>query len=253
MRISLIILVMVKIHLFKNPLFLLNFVSFSVLFFLFQWWFQTDVLGEGSITSATVRAAAFSGVMFLSFALTASLLFKWYPRWAQYWYVRRALGVTGFLFVLVHAWLVLDEGLHWQFGLIFAEPNPFINPIIFGMVALMLLTIVALVSADFAVARLGRKWKTIQRLVYPMYLLIVAHYLFVNPAALRNLMGQLLLLQTGFLLGGQLYWWWRTVQPKHFRTRGTWVGVLLMLGYGIVFLLGYLVFQYPLPFFFTSP
>ncbi|WP_226638451.1 ferric reductase-like transmembrane domain-containing protein [Novosphingobium profundi] len=89
--------------------------------------------------------------------------------------IRRNLGVAAFGYGLLHlAFYVIDmtpEGIVSELGL----PG-----IWTGWLALACLLVPASISFNTAVRRLGRRWKTLQRLVYPALLLALAHWLLLG-------------------------------------------------------------------------
>lgn len=92
---------------------------------------------------------------------------------------RRAIGVTAFVYVVLHllAWLVLDMGLLWGQALQDIVKRPYITV---GMASLLLLTPLALTSNDWSVRRLGgMRWRRLHRLVYPAVVLGAVHYLWL--------------------------------------------------------------------------
>lgn len=92
---------------------------------------------------------------------------------------RRALGVLGFLYVLLHlmVWVVLDKQFWWaEMGRDIVR-RPFITV---GMVAFLLLVPLALTSTDGAIRRMGgAAWRRLHLLAYPAVILGAAHYLLV--------------------------------------------------------------------------
>ncbi|TYC90954.1 ferric reductase-like transmembrane domain-containing protein [Novosphingobium sp. BW1] len=89
--------------------------------------------------------------------------------------IRRNLGVAAFSYSLLHlGFYVIDmtpEGIVSEFGF----PG-----IWTGWLALVLLLIPASISFNTAVRRLGRRWKMLQRLVYPALFLALAHWLLLG-------------------------------------------------------------------------
>jgi sulfoxide reductase heme-binding subunit YedZ len=95
---------------------------------------------------------------------------------------RRMIGLTAFFYALLHfsAWLAFDRAFQW--GAIFADltKRPYI---IVGMLALVLLTALAVTSNDRMVARLGAlRWRALHRLAYAAAILIILHYLWLVKA-----------------------------------------------------------------------
>lgn len=92
---------------------------------------------------------------------------------------RRALGVLGFLYVLLHllVWVVLDKQFWWAEMWRDITRRPFITV---GMVAFLLLVPLALTSTDGAIRRMGAAaWRRLHLLAYPAVILGAAHYLLV--------------------------------------------------------------------------
>ena len=87
----------------------------------------------------------------------------------------RTLGLYAFMVAYIHVliFLDLDNGLAW---------NSFIQTviqkwyIIFGMLAFLMLTPLAMTSFDVWKVRLGRRWKHLHRLIYVIVPIVVLHY-----------------------------------------------------------------------------
>ncbi|MGH8186501.1 MAG: sulfite oxidase heme-binding subunit YedZ, partial [Steroidobacteraceae bacterium] len=99
--------------------------------------------------------------------------------------LRRMLGVFAFVYVLVHFlnWLILDQGLYWSGILDDIARRPFIT---IGFLALLLLIPLAVTSTNGMMRRLGRRWKTLHRLVYLIVLLGIWHYYWQVKADTRE-------------------------------------------------------------------
>lgn len=98
-------------------------------------------------------------------------------RWAWVARLRRMLGLFAFFYAVVHMliWLVLDHRMEWD--LVWQEiiEKKFIAV---GFVALLGLLPLAMTSNRLAIRKLGKRWKPLHRLVYPLTLLAVVHYLW---------------------------------------------------------------------------
>ena len=92
---------------------------------------------------------------------------------------RRALGVLGFAYALMHllVWVVLDKQFLWaEMGRDIVR-RPFIT---LGMLAFLLLVPLALTSFDGAIRRMGTTaWRRLHLLALPAVVLAAAHYLWV--------------------------------------------------------------------------
>lgn len=90
---------------------------------------------------------------------------------------RRALGLTCFFFIALHllVWAVLDVQ---EFGRVIADlsKRPYI---MVGMAAFLLMVPLAITSNNASVRRLGGKWRSLHKLVYPAALLGGVHYLML--------------------------------------------------------------------------
>jgi len=89
--------------------------------------------------------------------------------------IRRLLGLFAFFYVSLHflVYLVLDQGLAWSFILEDIAKRPFITV---GFLAFLLLLPLAVTSTKGWIRRLGRRWRTLHRLVYPAAALGVVHF-----------------------------------------------------------------------------
>jgi sulfoxide reductase heme-binding subunit YedZ len=114
------------------------------------------------------------GLRFLVITLAVTPLRDWFN---ASWLVqlRRMLGLYAFFYVLMHflTWLLLDQGLYWSGILEDIAKRPFIT---IGFTALLLLIPLAVTSTNAMMRRLGKRWKKLHCLVYPIALLGVWHY-----------------------------------------------------------------------------
>ncbi|MBL8271109.1 sulfite oxidase heme-binding subunit YedZ [Steroidobacter sp.] len=114
------------------------------------------------------------GLRFLVITLAVTPIRDWFD---MTWLVqlRRMLGLYAFFYVLMHflTWLILDQGLYWAGILPDIAKRPFIT---IGFAALLLLIPLAVTSTNKMMRRLGRRWKTLHRLIYLICLLGVWHY-----------------------------------------------------------------------------
>jgi len=110
---------------------------------------------------------------------------------------RRMIGLFAFFYLVLHVvtYVVLDRSLN--FGLILEDviKRPFIT---IGFAALIMLIPLALTSTKGWMRRLGRRWKSLHRLVYPAAILGVWHYYWqvkldtVEPAVYAIILAGLL-------------------------------------------------------------
>jgi sulfoxide reductase heme-binding subunit YedZ len=148
-----------------------------------QWW--AEDLGARPV-KALLLAAGLWTVRFIVITLAVSPA-RTILDWPRLLIVRRMLGVTAMAYGLAHLTLyVVTE--KFQIGFVASEIALRIYLTI-GFVALIGLVVLGSISTDAAIRRLGRNWKRLQRLAYPVAGLALLHYfmqskLNVNGAVL---------------------------------------------------------------------
>lgn len=99
---------------------------------------------------------------------------------------RRAVGLSAFLFMLAHYFLVLVNRFDFDFLMVFSDIQYWIaapTMIIFGALALT--------SMDVAVRKMGfGNWKTLQRLVYVGFILTLGHFYLSQTGVIVFLGGE---------------------------------------------------------------
>jgi sulfoxide reductase heme-binding subunit YedZ len=124
------------------------------------------------------------GLRFLVITLAITPLKDWLD---APWLVmlRRMLGLFAFAYVLLHflTWLILDQGMYWSGILVDIAKRPFIT---IGFAALVMLIPLAVTSTNGMMRRLGKRWKTLHRLIYLIALLGVWHYYWQVKADVRE-------------------------------------------------------------------
>jgi methionine sulfoxide reductase heme-binding subunit len=114
------------------------------------------------------------GLRFLVITLAVTPVRDWFnmPWLVQ---LRRMLGLYAFFYVLMHflTWLILDQGFYWSGILEDIGERPFIT---IGFTAFLLLIPLAVTSTNKMMRRLGKRWKSLHRLIYAICLLAVWHY-----------------------------------------------------------------------------
>lgn len=97
--------------------------------------------------------------------------------------LRRMPGLFAFFYASLHflIWLVPDQELLWQNILADIAKRPYVTV---GFAAWLLLVPLALTSTRGMMRRLGRNWSRLHRLVYPIAILGVLHYLWLVKADL---------------------------------------------------------------------
>lgn len=166
----------------KPPLFLLCLLPFI--------WVAVRAfeIGGASLGANPVEAVQDTfgqwGLRLLVITLAMTPLRDWFnaPWLIQ---LRRMLGLFGFFYVLLHflTWLLLDQGLYWPGILVDIGKRPFIT---IGFAALLMLIPLAVTSTNGMMRRLGKRWKSLHRLVYLIVPLGVWHYYWQVKADVRE-------------------------------------------------------------------
>lgn len=119
---------------------------------------------------------------------------------------RRMLGLFTFFYVCLHfsVYLIFDQFFDWQAIVADVAKRPYITV---GFAGFLLLIPLAATSTSGMMKRLGRNWQRLHRLVYPIGVLGVLHYLWLVKADITEplLYGGVLAVLLGYRL------WWRRI------------------------------------------
>lgn len=113
--------------------------------------------------------------------------------------LRRMFGLFVYFYVCVHllTYLWLDHFFDWDEIVTDIIKRPYIT---FGVLAFLLLTPLAFTSTKNMMKRLGRRWKSLHKLIYLISVLGVLHFLLLVKADLREPIIYAILLLLLFLL-----------------------------------------------------
>lgn len=201
------------------------FTEFAISF----WYYD-----PGDIANAFTSSFAYAGGTLIGLALFSSAIFKWFPRTAQYWRLRRYLGVGGFIFIAFHVAAAMQSIFDWSLADAYYSFNPIENPVIFGSIAFYILFLMAATSTDWAMQKLTpKRWKLLHRYVYLAYWAAIMHFILENPDMYTDVRGLLLLAITSAALFGQLFWFITIASKKQFKTFATVVGICVIALYVI--------------------
>ncbi|MGB2131329.1 MAG: sulfite oxidase heme-binding subunit YedZ [Marinobacterium sp.] len=119
---------------------------------------------------------------------------------------RRMLGLYALFYASLHLLAVATFILGWRPDLLLREltERPYI---IVGFSAWVLLLPLGITSTQGWQRRLGKRWKTLHWLVYPVSLLVLLHFAWLIRAGYLEVLIYSLIL--AFLLGYRLYLRWR--------------------------------------------
>jgi methionine sulfoxide reductase heme-binding subunit len=135
--------------------------------------------------------------------------------------LRRMLGLYAFFYVLMHflTWFVLDQGVYWSGIVADIAKRPFIT---IGFAALVLLIPLAVTSTNAMMRRLGKRWKTLHRLIYVIAPLGVWHYYWQVKADVREplIYAAILALLLGWRVWKRRRAWTSTPAPQAAAQRG---------------------------------
>lgn len=221
---------------------LIKFTILSLAFWFAEFAMQFYWLSPGEPQLSIIRGSAYTGLTFISTALLLSSIFKWKPLWAKYWYIRRYFGVAGVVFVVLHVMGVYYHyfgGDFQKYMEAFQIMNPFVNPLVFGVIAYPLLLLIAITSNDYSVRKLGIYWKRIQQLVYIAFIASIFHALLTGAMFLKTPPAVFMLALTFLALAGQLYYFVKTLRARGLKRWGSLYGILLIVATIIIAYIAY--------------
>ena len=185
-------------------------VSFALILLYLTIFITSSVIFYPNSTLETILIRAFSTAAFLLMHLILSIgpLCRLNPKFLPLLYNRRHLGVMMFSLALFHVLLTTIQ--HHFLG----DVNPLVSIIagnsaytsisdfpfeVFGLLAILILLIMASTSHDFWLAIFGPKiWKSLHMLVYIAYFLIILHVVTGILQAEKSLI-YIILLIIGFI------------------------------------------------------
>ncbi|QQR93035.1 MAG: ferric reductase-like transmembrane domain-containing protein [Candidatus Iainarchaeum archaeon] len=120
-----------------------------------------------------IRLFGLAALLFTCVSLMIGPLTVLFPnRFAALIEPRRAVGLSAFVFMLAHFALVLVHVYVYAIELAFASLDTTL-----GTIGFVVFALVAFVSSDYAVKKLGSSWwKRIQQLTYVAFVIIVGHF-----------------------------------------------------------------------------
>ena len=104
---------------------------------------------------------------------------------------RRALGLYAFLYASLHffTFAVLDYGFDLREISRLVLEKPFI---LLGFAAGSMLLLLAITSFDFFMRKMGKRWKSLHRLLYAAGIVVIFHYALARKGNLLTLSGDIL-------------------------------------------------------------
>ncbi len=138
-----------------------------------------DSLGANPVETLTHETGQWAlRLLLVTLALTPLQQWSGLAAWVRF---RRMLGLYAFFYVVCHfsIWLLFDHSLDLGAMVEDIVERPYITV---GFSALVLLVPLAVTSTNGMVRRLGRRWKSLHRLVYLILALAILHYLWLVKA-----------------------------------------------------------------------
>ena len=169
---------------------------FPLAWLLFDFWF--GLLGPEPIRGMILRTGKAAIIMLtLSLAATpAGFIFGW----KQATVVRRPLGLYAFMYVCLHLSIFVWLDYGFMMTLVIEEIIKRRYAVV-GFAAFLLLIPLALTSTKESQRRLGKRWKSLHKLVYLVGVLAVIHYIwlvknaYTQPLIFAGIIGFLLLVR----------------------------------------------------------
>src|SRR3989344_8952289 len=221
----------------KDKGYVIKSILLGLVFWILQYAYQYFFIDDEP-TLAIIRSSAFTGATLIGIALIIGPLQKLWPS-KNYIKHRRTLGVLGFTFILAHYFAVMAYVFNFNLqAILLGGTNPYVNPVIFGLIAFWIYIPLYLTSTDWATQKLGyNKWKMIHRLVYFAWIVSVLHFILINPEALFNLSGYILMIVTALVFILEI-----SAFIKHAKSRGgkgRYIGLFIIIIGALLFYTAY--------------
>jgi methionine sulfoxide reductase heme-binding subunit len=161
--------------LFQNFLKLRNLCITASLIPLF--WIVIDILfdnlGANSIQALHIRLGDWS-LRFLCITLAVTPV-QTITRWRGMSNYRQLFGLFAFFYATLHllAYLCIDQALVWPIIVTDIVESTYIW---FGLLAYIVIFLLAITSPDSAKKIMGKSWKKLHRFIYPASVAVIIHY-----------------------------------------------------------------------------
>jgi len=152
-------------------------------------WLIGAALDNGLGANPVEKLSHETGLWALRFLLLTLLMspLKQLSGWGLWLKLRRMLGLYAFFYAVLHflIWGLADHQFNGQSIWLDIQERPYIA---LGFSALVLLLPLALTSTKGMMRRLGKRWKALHRLIYPIAILVIAHFLWLVKADYREVL-----------------------------------------------------------------
>jgi sulfoxide reductase heme-binding subunit YedZ len=148
------------------------------------WWADTSYAGTILLPTRLEEFFAWTSLACIALALAIGPTMKAFPHFPGRfaWYdARRMIGIAAAWFAVLHVTIA--------YGALFKWANPTTLPHIYkssflvGIIALVVLLLMAFTSFDGAMKGMGKNWYRLHRLIYPAALLILLHAFMIGVHA----------------------------------------------------------------------
>jgi methionine sulfoxide reductase heme-binding subunit len=145
---------------------------------LWAFWWANGELG-GRPLNEVIHATGLWAVRFVLIALAITPLARMLE-WQKLLLVRRMVGLTALAYAAIHFSLyIVDQ----KFSLLTVASEIALRfYLTIGFIALLGLIALGVTSTDNAIKRMGRRWKQLHRLAYPIGALAILHYFIQTKA-----------------------------------------------------------------------
>ncbi len=167
-------------------------------------YYKTAIPDGAAQITKTEEAYAFLSITYLYFSLLWGPLYGSFPKLpvkALFFKARRAIGVSSFLFALLHTYLTFFPLLGGFSGLGFLSNN-YLFSVGLGFVGFFILLLLTITSLDYAVNRLGKHWKKLHRFIYLAGFVILLHTIILGShfARLSETISKIFIIAVSILL-----------------------------------------------------
>ncbi len=132
-----------------------------------------DNLGANPIQALHIRLGDWS-LRFLCITLAITPIQK-ITKWRGMSYYRQLFGLYSFFYATLHllAYLCIDQALVWSIIVADIVESSYIW---FGLLAYIVIFLLAITSPDSAKKMMGKSWKKLHRFIYPASIAVIIHY-----------------------------------------------------------------------------
>lgn len=142
------------------------------------WLVAGTIPSTSAALSTLMRYYAFSALTLLFVTLIPGLLVSYFPHFRYNGilvHLRRAVGVSVFYFAFLHAMIGFFHNLTGKISAAFFLAPRHQWALLASTAALLILSLMAITSFNRAVTYLGKRWKQLHRLIYPVTILVLFH------------------------------------------------------------------------------